>query len=189
MLGTNLEQYPDEKEAFEGSSSLTEIFSRRISIVSNEFACLFLKQILAGREGFISQLFKDQNEIWKFFAYFIDCLHRVEPENEAFGVLLEIIGQFGRACERRESGKTRYIFNEYLLPLLIKEVKIAQSFMKKGEIIKLLYDFCGEDTPSRKSIIMFLKDHLKDSRLFMVFLAVLVEFEVSSEINHNKSLI
>jgi hypothetical protein len=132
MLATNLEQYPEDKEFFEGSSNLTEAFSRRISSVSNEFASLFLKQIIASREGFISQLFKDQNEIWKFFAYFIDCLHRVEPENETFGVLLEIIGQFGRACERRESGKTKYIFNEYLLPLLINEVRMAQSFMKKS---------------------------------------------------------
>jgi len=101
MLAANLEQYPTEKEAFEGSSNITETFARKIGLLNAEFAALFLKQILASREGFISQLFKDQNEIWKFFAYFIDCLHRLDPETEAFRVLLDIIGQFGRACERR----------------------------------------------------------------------------------------
>jgi hypothetical protein len=38
-------------------------------------------------------------------------------------------------------------------------------------------------------MIMFLKDYLKDSKLFMLFLAVLVEFEISSEINNSKSLV
>jgi hypothetical protein len=126
-------------------------------VLSPEFVSLFLKQILASREGFISQLFKDQNEIWKFFAYFVEMLGRLEPEHPGFGALLEVLGQFGRACERRESAKTKYIFNEYLLPSLEGQVRLAQSYSKKSDIIKLMYDFCGEDSTSRKSLIMLLK--------------------------------
>lgn len=87
----------------------------------------------------------------------MEILHRLEPEHPAFDSLLEIIGQFGRACERRESAKTKYIFNEYLLPSLINQTKQAQSYSKKSEIIKLMYDFCGEDSASRKSLILLLK--------------------------------
>jgi hypothetical protein len=65
--------------------------------------------------------------------------------------------------------------------MLVDEVKMAPSFLKKSKIIRLLYDFCGEDLTSRKASIMFLKEQLKDNRLFMQFLAVLVEFETNSE--------
>ena len=61
--------------------------------------------------------------------------------------------------------------------MLVDEVKMAPSFLKKSKIIRLLYDFCGEDLTSRKASIMFLKEQLKDNRLFMQLLAVLVEFE------------
>lgn len=45
--------------------------------------------------------------------------HKLDEYHEAFEALIEIVGQFGKACEKRESGKTRYIFNEYLLPQLV----------------------------------------------------------------------
>ena len=69
-------------------STFVQTFTEMVNEFSDEFAGGFFAEILQQKEAFINFIFKDTNDLWKFFNFTFQCLNNLSVERESFRVNL-----------------------------------------------------------------------------------------------------
>ncbi len=73
--------------------------------------------------------------------------------------------------------RTRFVFKEYFLRVLVSEIRNSINFQRKEELIKIIYQFCNSEGQARFEMLQQLKEELKDMQVFLQCLQVLVKQE------------
>lgn len=69
-----------------------------INDLSDEFVSSFFSEIFQQREAFVNFLFKDTNDLWKFFHFAFNCLYNLSVDKESFKILIEMLKSFSTRC-------------------------------------------------------------------------------------------
>ena len=175
ILESNLkqEEYQPLLEHFDSKSSLNSSFLRKILVLNPEFVCLFWDQILASKEGLLTRVFVNQQEMWKFNVFLVGCMHRLDVSHPGFSPLLGVMQEFIEDSARKDRQRTKEFCQEYLLPMIINEIKITEDARKRVTLMGLLSRLGVHD--HRKATIALFKVSVNDITLLMELLSLFLQ--------------
>ncbi|KAM3131366.1 hypothetical protein pb186bvf_016548 [Paramecium bursaria] len=150
-------------------------FVALISDFNEDFVSGFFQDITNQKEAYINFIFKDTNEIWKFFSFTFQCIANLPIERVKSCV--DLVIQFGQKAMQKDPLKTRSLFLEFFLPEICILIKQSIYFEKRHLLIQMVQSF--QEPHVKHQIISIMKTHLAMEH-FLQCLVVFSESETES---------
>jgi len=80
--------------------------------------------------------------------FIFSSLKNIGTDRQSFKTQINIIIQLGQKIFEFSPivlSRCRFVFKEYFLQVLCKEIKMSINFERKEELIKIIYYFCNQD--------------------------------------------
>jgi hypothetical protein len=134
--------------------------------------------MLDSKEALLGMVAKDHHEGWRLFGFLLKCLDRVDCRLDSYERLVEALRSFAETSFEKDSTRTRFLFQEFLMGGLVEQIRSSVYFEKKKELFRLVYCFFGHEPQQKKQAIVALKKEFSErADLFVQGLAVLCREE------------
>ncbi|CAK87434.1 unnamed protein product (macronuclear) [Paramecium tetraurelia] len=168
------QQFPQfvQTVQFKQNATALQSFIDLIDIYPDDFVNGFFQELITQKEAYINFIFKDTNEVWKFFKFTFQCIQNLPVQR--VHVCIDLVNQFGARSLQKDALKTRSLFLEFFLPEICILIKQSVFFEKKQLLIQMICSF--QEPMFKYQVISTMKSNLSVEH-FMQCLAVFSSFE------------